>query len=76
MPSPELVAVTVGVISIVVSIAGGIRWLVKHYLNELKPDGNGGHNLEGRIRRMESRIDDLYRVIVEQQGRSTRRRAR
>ena len=37
-----------------------VRWLVKHYLSELKPDGNGGHNLEGRITRLETRIDQIY----------------
>ena len=37
------------VLSIVTLLAGGIKFLVKNYLSELKPDGNGGHNLEGRI---------------------------
>ncbi len=40
-----------------------IRWLVKHYLSELKPDGNGGHNLEGRITRLETRIDQIYLLL-------------
>ncbi len=40
-----------------------VRWLVKHYLSELKPDGNGGHNLEGRITRLETRIDQIYLLL-------------
>ncbi len=40
-----------------------IRWLVKHYLSELKPDGNGGHNLEGRITRLETRVDQIYLLL-------------
>ena len=40
-----------------------VRWLVKHYLSELKPDGNGGHNLEGRITRLETRVDQIYLLL-------------
>jgi hypothetical protein len=41
-----------------------VRWLVKHYLSELKPDGNGGHNLEGRVARIEEKIDTLYQILI------------
>lgn len=74
--SPEAVAVLVGVITVVSSFVASIKWLVNHYLSELKPDGNGGHNLEGRIRRMESRIDDLYYLLSHQNESRTRRRTR
>lgn len=73
--SPDTVALFVGVITIVTSFVASIRWLVNHYLSELKPDGNGGHNLEGRIRRMEARIDDLYRLVSHNNVR-TRRKSR
>ena len=72
--SPDFVALMVGVITIVTSFVASIKWLVNHYLSELKPDGNGGHNLEGRIRRMEGRIDDLYRLLSERPP--TRRKSR
>ena len=72
--SPDSVALLVGVITIVTSFVASIKWLVNHYLSELKPDGNGGHNLEGRIRRMEGRIDDLYRLLSEKPP--TRRKSR
>lgn len=72
--SPDSVALMVGVITIVTSFIASIKWLVNHYLSELKPDGNGGHNLEGRIRRMEGRIDDLYRLLSERPP--TRRKSR
>ena len=60
----------VAVVTIIISFAGAIRWLVNHYLSELKPDGNGGHNLEGRISkiegqisRLETRIDQIYILL-------------
>lgn len=74
--SPDAVALILGVITIVTSFVGSIKWLVSKYLSELKPDGNGGHNLEGRIRRMEARIDDLYAVLIQNQKPVTRRKSR
>ena len=55
----------VAVATIVASFAGSIRWMVKHYLSELKPDGNGGHNLEGRLTRVENRVDQIYILLCE-----------
>ena len=70
MDANATAALAVAVITIVISFTGVIRWLVKHYLSELKPDGNGGHNLEGRISkiegqisRLETRIDQIYLLI-------------
>jgi len=34
-------------------------------LSELKPDGNGGHNLEGRLSRVENRVDQIYILLCE-----------
>ena len=40
-----------------------VRWMVKHYLNELKP--NGGSSIKDSVQRLEDRIDDLYKLIAE-----------
>lgn len=40
-----------------------VRWLVKHYLNELKP--NGGSSVSDRLNRVESRVDDIYKLLSE-----------
>ena len=65
MSATDWAGIAVSVATIVASIAGSIRWMVKHYLSELKPDGNGGHNLEGRITRLETRVDDIYKLLCE-----------
>jgi hypothetical protein len=65
MSATDWAGLAVAVATIVASFAGSIRWMVKHYLSELKPDGNGGHNLEGRITRLETRVDDIYTLLVE-----------
>jgi hypothetical protein len=65
MSATEWAGLAVAVATIVASFAGSIRWMVKHYLSELKPDGNGGHNLEGRITRLENRVDQIYTLLCE-----------
>ena len=60
MTAQDWAALAVAISTLIGSFALMIRWMVKHYLSELKPDGNGGHNLEGRITRLETRIDQIY----------------
>ena len=59
----DYLTIAVAVIAIFSAFAGGIRWMVKHYLNELKP--NGGSSMKDSMARMEQRIDDLYKLIAE-----------
>ena len=59
----DYLTIAVALIAIFSAIAGGIRWMVKHYLNELKP--NGGSSMKDSMARMEQRIDDLYKLIAE-----------
>jgi hypothetical protein len=40
MSGTDWAGLAVAVATIVASFAGSIRWMVKHYLSELKPDGN------------------------------------
>ena len=63
MEFKDYLTVAVACIAIFSAIAGGIRWLVKHYLNELKP--NGGTSMKDSMARMEARIDDLYKLVAE-----------
>jgi len=65
MSTTDWAGIAVSVATIVASFAGAVRWMVKHYLSELKPDGNGGHNLEGRLSRVESRVDQIYILLCE-----------
>ena len=62
MQFKDYLTVAVAVIAIFSAFAGGIRWMVKHYLNELKP--NGGSSMKDSMARMEQRIDDLYKLIA------------
>ena len=44
-------------------VVGGIRWLVKHYLNELKP--NSGSSLKDSVNRLEKKTDKLFDLLLE-----------
>lgn len=59
----EWAGVAVGVVSIVGGFATAIRWLVKHYLHELVP--NSGSSLKDKVNRLESRVDEIYLLLVE-----------
>lgn len=66
----EWVALSVGVTSLVGAVAIGVRHLVKHYLAELKPNGGSSikdkvKDIDDKVARLESRIDEIYRLLVE-----------
>jgi hypothetical protein len=63
MQAQDYATIAVAVMTIIGGFAGAVRWLVKHYLNELKP--NGGSSLKDSVKRLEDRIDDLYRLVAE-----------
>jgi hypothetical protein len=51
------------ILSILTIIGGSIRWLVKHYLNELKP--NSGSSLKDSVNRLEKKTDQLFELLLE-----------
>ena len=63
MQAQDYATVAVAVTTIIGGFAAAVRWLVKHYLNELKP--NGGSSIKDSIKRLEERIDDLYKLMAE-----------
>jgi hypothetical protein len=61
-----LIGMALGSCTILGLGAGLIRHLVKYYLSELRDDGNGGHNLRGRVDRIEKQVDKIYELLLEQ----------
>jgi hypothetical protein len=56
MTIQDWASLIVAILTIVSSIAFGIKWLVKHYLVELKP--NSGSSMKDQISRLETALDD------------------
>jgi hypothetical protein len=65
MSSTEWAGLAVAVATIVASFAGSVRWLVKHYLEELKP--NGGSSVKDQVNRLETRVDQIYLLLCEKE---------
>lgn len=53
----------VAIIAIVTAFAGAVRWLVKHYLYELRP--NGGGSLKDQVNRLERRVDEVIDMLLD-----------
>jgi hypothetical protein len=56
MTVQDWASLIVAILTIVSSIAFAIKWMVKHYLSELKP--NSGSSMKDQISRLESAVDD------------------
>lgn len=63
MTVQDWAALVLSVLSIIAVVAGGIKWLVKHYLSELKP--NSGTSLRDQVERLETKVDRLYDILIE-----------
>ena len=81
MTVQDWASLIVAILTIVSSIAFGIKWLVKHYLSELKP--NGGSSVKDQINRLESavenqridsinsrdrqekKLDEMYKILLD-----------
>ena len=56
-------AIAVAISTLVASYVASIRWLVKHYLDELKP--NGGSSVKDQVNRLEARVDQIYLLLCD-----------
>jgi len=50
-----------GVIAVLSGVLIGLRFLVRGWLNELRP--NGGSSMKDQLTRLEQRVDDLFVLI-------------
>ncbi len=69
MNALDWAALAVSIMTILGGFTAAIRWLVKHYLAELKPNGGSSlrdeQNRQGdTIKRLETRIDDIYFLFL------------
>ena len=65
MTPTDWAGLAVAVTTLIGALATSIRWMVKHYLNELKP--NGGSSLKDQVTRLDKRVDDIYKLLAEKE---------
>jgi hypothetical protein len=79
------VGIIVGISTIVTSAGLGVRWLVRHYFDEIKSElkPNSGSSLKDQVTRLEaksekleSKIDDLYDKMIEYLANNPKRTTR
>jgi len=61
MDAVDIAAVAVGIVTVLGGVAAYLQFLVKHYLNELKP--NGGSSIKDQVNRLEARVDTIIDLL-------------
>ena len=62
MTQTEWAAIAVAVTTLVAAFSGAVRFLVKHYLSELKP--NSGKSMNDRLLAVEYKVEKIYEIIL------------
>ena len=63
MTPTEWAGLAVAVMTLVTGVATSIRWLVKHYLNELKP--YGGSSMKDKVDRLDEKVELLTDLVKQ-----------
>ena len=63
MTIADWAAFAISICTLIGTFALMIKWIVKHYLNELRP--NGGSSVKDQVNRLELRVDEIYRLLVD-----------
>jgi hypothetical protein len=61
MTAQDLAVVATAALTVIGSFIGSVKWLVKHYLNELKP--NSGSSMRDQITALEARVETIIRIL-------------
>lgn len=63
MSANEWAGIAVAGFTLIGGFATGVRFLVKHYLYELKP--NGGGSMKDKVNKLEEKVDLLTDLVKE-----------
>lgn len=63
MTPTDWAALAVSLATLIGGFTAAVRWLVKHYLFELRP--NSGSSLRDSVDRLEERVDRIYEILCE-----------
>ena len=71
MSPQEWAGLFVAVFTLVGGFATAVRWLVKHYLYELKP--NSGSSLKDSVTRLEAQVEQIMVILMTENVRPKRK---
>ena len=63
MTPADWAGLAVSILTVVAGFAAAVRWLVKHYLYELRP--NGGSSLKDKVNHLEEKVDLLTDLVKQ-----------
>jgi hypothetical protein len=61
MDAVDIAAIAVGIVTVLGGVAAYLQFLIKYYLNELKP--NGGSSIKDQVNRLEARVDTIIELL-------------
>ena len=61
MSLQDLAALATGIVTALAGVTALVHFLVKHYLNELKP--NGGSSMKDQVNRLEVRVETIIDLL-------------
>ena len=63
MTPADWAGLAVSILTVVAGFAAAVRWLVKHYLYELRP--NGGSSMKDKVNHLEEKVDLLTDLVKQ-----------
>ena len=67
MPTTDIAALIVSIFTIVAFVVGSIKWLTKHYFDEIRSEirPNSGTSLKDQVTRLETRMTEANEMRKE-----------
>jgi hypothetical protein len=65
MSATDYAAIAVAIVTVLGGVTAMLQFLVKHYLNELKP--NSGSSIKDQVNRLEARVDTILELLGKSQ---------
>ena len=63
MTPADWAGLAVAITTLIAALATAIRWMVKHYLNELKP--NGGSSIKDKVNQLDDKVEFLTDLVLQ-----------
>jgi hypothetical protein len=63
MTPADWAGLAVAITTLIGALATAVRWMVKHYLAELKP--NGGSSLKDKVNKLDDKVEFLTELILQ-----------
>ena len=71
MTPQDWAALFVAIFTLIGGLATAVRWMVKHYLSELKE--NGGSSLRDSVNRLEVQVQQIMNILMTENVRPKRK---